>query len=101
MCTTQNNFTSKEVNPLTSLDEWEDDVVQRYPEPYSITTAKTTEEYRNYDEPARDTVKEFYRLNHTYQTFWFVQEKRNNFLKFDKKGNVCLGCFPVFKSIGR
>ena len=59
MDTTPNNFTSKEVNPLASLDEWEDDVLQRYPDPDSIANAKTTEEYRNYDAPARDTVKEF------------------------------------------
>jgi inositol oxygenase len=85
MGTTPSNFTPKEVNPLSSLDEWEDDVLQRYPDPDSIATGKTTEEYRNYEEPARDTVKEFYRLNHTYQTYAFVQEKRNNFLKFDKK----------------
>ena len=85
MHTTQNTFTPQEINPLTSLDVWEDDVLERYPDPGSIATAKTTEEYRNYNEPARDTVKEFYRLNHTYQTYGFVQEKRNNFLKFDKK----------------
>ena len=35
--------------------------------------------------PARDTVREFYRLNHTYQTYDFVQEKRADYLKFDKK----------------
>ena len=85
MTTTPNNFTLQEKNPLGSIDEWEDDVLQRYPEPESIASAKTTEEYRNYDEPVRDTVKEFYRLNHAYQTYDFVQEKRNNFLKFDKK----------------
>ncbi|RZK98846.1 MAG: inositol oxygenase, partial [Pedobacter sp.] len=76
---------SNQNNPLASLEEWEDDVLQRYPEPDSIATAKTTDEYRNYEEPGRDTVKEFYRLNHTYQTYDFVQEKRNNYLKFDKK----------------
>lgn len=85
MATTQNGFSLKEKNPLVSIDEWEDDVLQRYPEPASIASAKTTEEFRNYDAPARDTVKEFYRLNHTYQTYDFVQEKRNNFLKFNKK----------------
>jgi inositol oxygenase len=30
-------------------------------------------------------VKEFYRLNHTYQTYEFVEEKRAEFLNFDKK----------------
>jgi inositol oxygenase len=72
-------------NPLKSLDEWEDDVISRYPEPGSIAKEKETEEFRNYDNPARDSVKEFYRLNHTYQTFDFVQNKRAEFLSFDKK----------------
>jgi inositol oxygenase len=72
-------------NPLSSLDEWEEDLLQRYPDPESIVKNKTTEEYRNYDTPQRDTVREFYRLNHKYQTYEFVQEKRQEFLKFDKK----------------
>jgi inositol oxygenase len=71
--------------PLKNLDEWEEDVLQRYPDPESIATSKSTDEYRNYDKPQRDTVKEFYRLNHTYQTYDFVMEKRANYLKFDKK----------------
>lgn len=83
------NMLDKEANPLHSLDQWEDDVVLRYPEPGS----KSKEEYRNYDNPARDTVKEFYRLNHTHQTYAFVQEKRKEFLKFDRKE------MPVWKAM--
>ena len=78
-------FNSKETNPLHSLDEWEDDVLNRYPDPEAIAKEKSTEEYRKYDAPARDTVKEFYRLNHQYQTYDFVKQKRDEFLKFDKK----------------
>ena len=78
-------FTSKEINPLGSLDEWEDDLLERYPDPEKIATSKTTEAYRNYEEPARDTVREFYRLNHTYQTYDFVMEKHRQYLSFDKK----------------
>jgi len=78
-----NNFSEKEINPLQSIEQWEDDVIKRYPEPN--TTAKTKEEFRNYEEPARDTVKEFYRLNHQYQTFDFVQQKRKDFLTFSRK----------------
>ena len=74
-----------EAVPLGNLDEWEDDLLRRYPDPDAIATAKATDEYRNYDTPARDTVKEFYRLNHKYQTFDFVQEKRNEFLQFNKR----------------
>jgi len=72
-------------NPLASLDQWEDDLLLRYPDPESIAQGKTKDEYRNYDSPERDTVREFYRLNHTYQTYDFVMQKRAEFLKFDKK----------------
>ncbi len=74
-----------EAVPLKSLDEWEDDLLRRYPDPENIAIAKSTEEYRNYDEPQRDTVREFYRLNHTYQTYDFVMQKEKEFLSFNKK----------------
>jgi inositol oxygenase len=80
----QQTLTSEEINPLQSLDEWEDDVLERYPDPEE-TFNKTKEEFRNYDNPIRDTVKEFYRLNHTYQTYDFVKEKKKNYLQFNKK----------------
>jgi inositol oxygenase len=80
-----NKFTEKELNPLASLDHWEDDLLDRYPDPESIATAKNTEAYRNYDDPVRDTVREFYRLNHTYQTYDFVKQKQKEYLAFDKK----------------
>ena len=85
MGNTQNNFKSTEVNPLKSLDVWEEDVLLRYPEPGTIAKDKATDAYRNYEAPARDTVREFYRLNHTYQTYSFVQGKRNEFLSFNRK----------------
>jgi len=74
-----------EAAPLASLDEWEEDLLKRYPDPETIAQGKKTEEYRNYDTPVRDTVREFYRLNHTYQTYDFVVQKKADFLKFDKK----------------
>ena len=80
-----NNDLVPNANPLKNLDEWEEDVLLRYPDPESIAQAKSSEAYRNYEDPARDTVKEFYRLNHTYQTYDFVQEKRADFLRFNKK----------------
>ena len=85
MQTDQQSFSSKEVNPLASLDEWEEDVLVRYPDPEVKTSNKSQEEFRNYDNPVRDTVKEFYRLNHTYQTYDFVKEKKDNYLQFNKK----------------
>jgi inositol oxygenase len=74
-----------DAEPLRSLDEWEDDVLRRYPDPETIATEKSKEDYRNYEDPARDTVREFYRLNHTYQTYDFVMKKEAEFLTFDKK----------------
>lgn len=79
------NETYPSSTPLKSLDEWEDDLLLRYPDPDTIVDEKKAEEYRNYDSPARDSVKEFYRLNHTFQTYDFVMDKRANYLKFDKK----------------
>ena len=81
----RDNKQLSETHPLSSLDVWEDDLLERYPDPESIATAKSTEEYRNYEMPGRDSVREFYRLNHRYQTFDFVQQKRAEFLSFDKK----------------
>ncbi|MEP7258092.1 MAG: inositol oxygenase family protein [Flavitalea sp.] len=77
--------TDKNLTPLLSLDEWEEDVMNRYPDPEQIAIDKSKEEFRNYEEPARESVKEFYRLNHTYQTYEFVMDKKANFLQFNKK----------------
>jgi inositol oxygenase len=86
-----NNLTSDEIRPLQSIEDWEDDVVLRYPE--ADQPAKNKEEYRNYDNPVRDTVREFYRLNHKYQTYDFVQEKKKEFLQFNRKE------LPVWKAM--
>ncbi len=92
----KNNF---EAVPLNNLDEWEDDLLRRYPDPEAIATAKATDEYRNYEEPARDTVKEFYRLNHTYQTYAFVQEKEKEFLQFNKKEMTIWDAFDFLNQL--
>jgi len=72
-------------SPLQNLDEWENDVLERYPDPATINQGKKEEEFRNYEETAKDGVKEFYRLNHKYQTYEFVMQKKADYLKFDKK----------------
>jgi inositol oxygenase len=46
---------------------------------------KARDAYRDYDNPGRDTVREFYRLNHTFQTYDFVAAKRAEFLRFDRR----------------
>jgi inositol oxygenase len=81
----QSKLAEPELNPLKSLDVWEDDVLERYPEPGSIAKEKTVEEFRNYEDTKRETVREFYRLNHKYQTYDFVLQKQKQFLPFDKK----------------
>jgi inositol oxygenase len=73
--------------PQTPLDAaageaWEEFITDAvYPEPQ----AKAREDYRNYDKPARDTVREFYRQNHRFQTYDFVQEKKREFLAFNRR----------------
>jgi inositol oxygenase len=69
--------------PLTGLDEWEDSLLERYPEPDGA--AKKTEEFRNYEADARPTVREFYRQNHRYQTLDFVRQKKREYLSLDKR----------------
>ncbi len=68
--------------PLESLDEWEDDLKVRYPE---NAPPKSKDEYRNYDDPARDTVREFYRLNHEHQTLEFAQAKRAEYAPLNRR----------------
>ncbi|MFN8344241.1 MAG: inositol oxygenase family protein [Spirosomataceae bacterium] len=92
-------YTNAEIAPLADLDEWEDDLIRRYPDPDSLATAKAKEAFRNYEEPARDTVKEFYRLNHKYQTYDFVMEKRQDFLKFDKKEMTLWDSFEFLNTL--
>jgi inositol oxygenase len=74
------NNRSEPDSPLRRLDDWEEFVEARYPEPGK----KPREDYRNYDNPARDTVREFYRLNHHYQTYDFVLHKKEQALRFDR-----------------
>ena len=85
--------------PLQSLDEWEEDILLRYPEPKSVAREKETEAYRNYEDPARDTVREFYRLNHQYQTYEFVLKKREEFLGFDKKEMTVWDAFEFLNQL--
>lgn len=63
---------NKNTNPLQSLDHWEDDLLERYPE----ANSKSKEEYRDYDTSDRaEGVRAFYKLNHEYQTYDFVCQK--------------------------
>jgi inositol oxygenase len=78
--------------PAMGLDEWEDFLKERYPEPAAIASpfkatnpAKTKGEFRNYEADARPSVREFYRLNHRYQTYDFGQAKRKEYLSLNRR----------------
>ena len=66
--------------PLASLDEWEDDVQARYPEPDKpFTPHKDKEAFRDYENTTRPSVREFYRINHQNQTYDFVRAKQQEY----------------------
>ena len=79
--------------PLANLEEWEDFLKVRYPENeakpvtafQAIDPNKKTEQFRNYEADARPSVREFYRLNHSYQTYDFVQAKRQDLLALNRR----------------
>ncbi|HYE30881.1 MAG TPA: inositol oxygenase family protein [Methylomirabilota bacterium] len=87
-----NNASEATKTPLQSLDEWEDFLKDRYPESEhraaeafkATDPEKKPEQFRNYEADARPTVREFYRLNHRYQTYDFVQAKRKEFLGLNR-----------------
>lgn len=78
--------------PLQSLDEWEDFLKDRYPVPgqpaqtfVATDPDKKKEQFRNYAANARPSVREFYRLNHKFQTWDFVQGKRAEYLSHSRR----------------
>ncbi len=77
--------------PLESLEHWDDFLKERYPQAASghkpsvgTDASKAKKEFRNYEAEARPTVREFYRLNHTHQTYEFAQAKRREFLALNR-----------------
>ena len=94
-------------SPLGSLDEWEDFLKQRYPEAPSDTGKsasakpsvgtdpdKKPEEFRDHGAEARASVKEFYHLNHTYQTREFVLTKQREFVN---RGKTQMGIWEAME----
>src|SRR5262245_891142 len=75
------NSRSGSENPLRRLEDWEGFVEARYPPP----GGKPRDDYRNVDGPERDTVRDFYRLNHRHQTHAFVLEKKRQLLRLDRR----------------
>src|SRR6476660_8214328 len=72
----------KEPSPMQHVDDWEESLQARYP---ADGRGKPKEEFRDYRAEARPSVKEFYRLNHRYQTLDFVQQKKHEYLPLRKK----------------
>ena len=46
---------------------------------------KSREHFRNYEEPARASVRELYRLNHRHQTYDFGEVKRKEYLGLNRR----------------
>lgn len=61
--------------PLDYLDEWDDHLLERYPD--------SDHAFRDYHAEVRPSVKEFYRLNHVNQTRAFVQAKKAEYAGLD------------------
>jgi inositol oxygenase len=79
--------------PLQHLEEWEEFLKTRYPEPatagekpfQATDPAKEKKQFRNYEADARPSVREFYRLNHQHQTYDFVQAKKKEYLGHSRR----------------
>jgi inositol oxygenase len=75
-------FTPAPSDSQDALHAWEEFLEEKvYPQPGK----KAQADYRNYDNPARDTVRRFYAENHRNQTFEFVNRKRDSYLKLDRR----------------
>ena len=82
---------SETTAPLEDLDEWEEFLRLRYPKPAVQSTLlpsvnpKARDEFRDYRKNARPSVREFYHLNHTWQTFDFVMAKKQQYLGLNRR----------------
>jgi inositol oxygenase len=65
-----------------AIHAWEEFVEEQL---YPMPGAKAREDYRNYDNPSREVVREFYRQNHRHQTYEFVCSKRDEFLRLGRR----------------
>ncbi len=63
-------------NPLSSLDDWDDDVRNRYSE----DDRGQPDGFRDYGDQVRDSVRKFYHQNHIRQTVDFVRSSREKYL---------------------
>jgi len=57
---------------------------------------KSNEDFRDYEHNVSDTVKKFYQLNHTNQTFDFVIAQKNKYRKLDR---LRMGIWDAFATL--
>jgi inositol oxygenase len=93
-----NSNTGSDHQPMPFLDDWEETLKDKYPNPdpdYANNKGKADfnptdpnkkeEEFRNYEANARPSVREFYRINHENQTLDFARAKRAEFTKLNRR----------------
>lgn len=82
-----------ETHPLRGLDDWEQSLLDRYPAgltPPSGQSAldqveKPRDSFRNLGDSSPPGVREFYRLNHRYQTLEYVRGKRADYGRLNRR----------------
>ena len=67
------------------LEDWEEDLLRRYPEGSTNTEGKDKEQFRDYKAEVRPEVKEFYRLNHKHQTLDLARSKKEDFTQLNRR----------------
>jgi inositol oxygenase len=83
-------------SPLERLDDWDDFVREEvYPQPFP----KSQAEYRNYAATHRESVREFYRLNHRFQTLDFVRQQREKYLPFRTRDMTPLAALEFLNTL--
>jgi inositol oxygenase len=87
---TTNASNGGESHPLTDLEEWDEFLLTRYPAP------KEKASFRDYGAAVRPSVREFYRLNHRFQNFGFVQQKKRQYLG---KNHRVMGIWEAMESL--
>ncbi len=76
---------SKSMSAHAELEAWEEDLLKRYPEEQKDCSVSDDGTFRDYEAETRPEVKEFYRLNHRYQTLEFARRKKEQYLKFNQR----------------
>ncbi|MCA9063151.1 MAG: inositol oxygenase [Planctomycetaceae bacterium] len=69
----------------SGIHAWEDFIESQVYPAAAGAAGRAKSDYRNYDQPARDTVQDFYRQNHRYQTYEFVLKKRKEYLSLTRR----------------